>query len=174
MISNNCFLNLFYLIIPILLLINLTNCGIYSFSGTSIPNDAKTICVYYINNSAALVEPNLSSNLSEDLKTKCLTETNLTWKEENPDISFAGTIKSYKIEPIAIQNNETAAKNRLTITVQITYTNKIDDSQNFNKQFTHYADFDSSKNFYEEEEELNTIIINNLVDDIFNTALVNW
>jgi len=158
----------------ITLLINLQGCSIYSFSGTSIPNNAKTICISYINNEASLVEPNLSNNLTEMLKTKCLNETNLTWVAKNGDINFSGKIIDYSVEPVAIQNNETAAKNRLTITVEIIYDNKIDDSQNFNKIFSHYEDFDSNKNFYEEETLLNNIIIENLIDDIFNNALVNW
>ena len=70
------------------------------------------------------------------------------------DISFSGKIKEYKINPIAIQNNETAAKNRLTISVEITYVNNMDNSKNFNQIFTDYTDFDSTQNFYEEELEL--------------------
>ena len=158
----------------IIFLMNIQGCGIYSFSGTSIPNEANTICVYYIDNKAPLVEPNLSNNLTEMLKTKCLNETNLILTDKNGDINFSGKIIDYKVEPVAIQNNETAAKNRLTITVEIIYDNKIDDSQNFNKIFSHYEDFDSNKNFYTEEALLNNIIIENLIDDIFNSALVNW
>lgn len=159
---------------PSLLLILFSSCNIYSFSGASIDERTKTMYVKYIDNKATLISPNLSNNLTETLKTKCLNETNLSWDEESPDIEFSGFITNYKIEPVAIQNNETAAKNRLTINVNIIYINKIDVSQNFNKVFSHYADFDSNQNFSEKEEELNNTIVNNLIEDIFNTALVNW
>lgn len=158
----------------LLSIILLSNCGIYSFSGTSIPEEVKTFCVYYIKNNATLVAPNLSNNLTEELKTKCLNETDLTWQENNADITFSGSIEKYSIKPISIQNNETAAQNRLTINVNITYKNSFDNSQNFNRSFSHYTDFDSSANFSELEEELNMMIVDNLVDEIFNTALVNW
>tara|TARA_B100000700_G_C14874356_1_gene774921 strand:+ start:596 stop:1060 length:465 start_codon:yes stop_codon:yes gene_type:complete len=153
---------------------NLIGCGVYSFSGTSIPEGAKTFCVHYIKNAATLVQPNLSNNLTEELKTKCLNETDLIWEDNNADISFSGTIKSYTIKPMSIQNNETAAQNRLTVMVEITCNNRIDESQSFKRSFTQYADFDSNKNLSELEDELNNIIIENLIDDIFNTALVNW
>ena len=152
----------------------ISSCGIYSFSGTSISEDVNTFCVYYMKNNAQLVQPNLSNNLTEELKTKCLNETSLTWQEQNADIIFSGSIDDYSIKPMSIQNNETAAQNRLTIKVNITYKNNSDDSQNFKKTFSHYTDFDSSKNFAEIEDELNNIIIANLVEDIFNSALVNW
>ena len=161
----------------ILIIITITSsssCGIYSFSGTSVPEGTKSFYVHYIKNTANLIQPTLSNNFTEALKTKCLNETNLSWQEENPDISFSGTIKNYSIQPMSIQNNETAAQNRLTIEVEITYSNQIDNSQNFNQIFNQYADFDSSQNFSAIEEELNNTIIENLIDDIFNKSLVNW
>ena len=164
-------LKYFYLIV--LITINY-GCGIYSFSGISIPSEIKTIYIQYIDNAATLIEPNLSDNLTEKLKTKCLNESGLIWEETNPDISFSGKIKEYKINPIAIQNNETAAKNRFTISVEITYVNNLDNSKNFNQIFTDYTDFDSTQNFYEEELELNTMIIDALIDNIFNAAFLNW
>ena len=83
-------LKYFYLIV--LITINY-GCGIYSFSGISIPSEIKTIYIQYIDNAATLIEPNLSDNLTEKLKTKCLNESGLIWEETNPDISFSGKIK---------------------------------------------------------------------------------
>ena len=157
-----------------LLIIIQSGCGIYSFSGTSVPKEAKTIFVNYITNSSPLIQPNLSNNFTEMLKTKCLNETNLAWIEDNADISFYGDIKQYKIEPISIQSNETAAQNRLTISIEISYINKLDTSSNFKKVFSHYEDFNSNLNLSDIEEDLNKTIIENIIEDIFNASLVNW
>tara|TARA_B100000902_G_C27306739_1_gene915954 strand:+ start:1929 stop:2450 length:522 start_codon:yes stop_codon:yes gene_type:complete len=158
----------------ILFTIYWSGCGIYSFSGASISDDMQTIYIKQISNQATLISPYLSSNLTEKLKTKCLNETSLNWQEKEADIEFSGFITTYIIEPVSIQNNETAAKNRLTIAVKINYINRVDESQNFNRSFSQYADFDSATNFSEKEEELNNTIIDDLIDDIFNAALVNW
>ena len=158
----------------VLFVIYLSGCGIYSFSGASISDNTQTIYIKQINNQATLISPYLSDNLTEALKTKCLNETSLNWKEQEADIEFSGFITNYIIEPVSIQNNETAAKNRLTINVNINYINRVDESQNFNRTFSQYADFDSSTSFSEAEEELNHTIIDDLIDDIFNAALVNW
>ena len=158
----------------IICLIFTQSCGIYSFSGASIPKDAKTISVKYILNKAALVEPNLSNTLTENLTNKCLTETSLNLVEGDADIIFKGKITDYKVQPISIQNNETAAQNRLIITVEIDYINKLDENKNFKKKFSDFSDFNSSENFSNIEIDLNEIIINNLVDDIFNYSFSSW
>ena len=165
------FTHIYYLLI---LTLGLTSCGVYSFSGASIPENAQTISISYIKNQADLIQPSLSNSLTEALINKCLTETNLNLKDQDADISFSGRIVKYNVQPISIQNNETAAQNRLTIKVEITYINNIQESHNFNKTFIDYTDFNSSELFSEIEEELNDIIIKNLVDDIFNAAFINW
>ena len=167
---NNYFLQ--YIIFIMIILVN--SCGIYSFTGASIPEEANTICVDYIKNEANLVEPNLSNTLTENLINKCLTETSLNLKDGEGDITFSGKIINYAVKPISIQNNETAAQNRLSIAIEIIYRNKLDESKNFKKTFIHYADFESQNNFSDIELELNQIIINNLVEDIFNQAFSNW
>ena len=167
-------LNTIYFIIFIIGMIQNYSCGVYSFSGISIPTDVNTVYVEYIKNKANLIEPNLSNNITEKLKTKCLNEAGLIWQEINPDVSFFGEIKEYKIDPIAIQENETAAKNRLTISLEITYINNIDNSKNFNQLFSDYIDFNSNQNFYNEELELNNSVVGNLIESIFNAAFLNW
>lgn len=152
----------------------IASCNIYSFSGASISEKTKTIEVNYINNEAGLIQPNLSNLLTESLITKCQRETNLEITNTNGDVLFTGTIVHYIIEPIAIENNEIAAKNRLSIAVEINFINKIDNTKSFNKKFTEYIDFNSDAIFTDIEEDLNITIVDNLVEDIFNSAFMNW
>jgi len=166
--------NIFYALLFVLAIAQNNSCGVYSFSGISIPSEIKTIYIEYIKNDANLTEANFSNTITEKLKTKCLNEAGLIWDDINPDVSFSGKIKKYLIEPIAIQNNETAAKNRLTITIEITYINNIDGAKSFNQLFSDYIDFDSDQNFYNEEIELNNSVATNLIDNIFNAAFLNW
>ena len=166
--------HILYAFLFVLCITQNNSCGAYSFSGISIPSEIKTIYIEYIKNDANLIEPNFSNTITEKLKTKCLNEAGLIWDDTSPDVSFSGKIKKYVIEPIAIQNNETAAKNRLTISIEITYINNIDSAKNFNQLFSDYIDFDSSQNFYDEEIELNSSVATNLIENIFNAAFLNW
>lgn len=87
---------------------------------------------------------------------------------------FEGSITSYNVSPQAIQSNEVAAQNRLTISVNVKFTNLKDEKQNFETTFSRYADFQSNININTIEEQLITEINDQLADDIFNKAVINW
>lgn len=165
------YLNLTYICLCLILL---NGCSIYSFSGASISEETTTVSINYIRNQANLIEPNLSNKLTEALIQKCQTETDLTIVDTAADINFSGKITQYEVQPISIQNNETAAQNRLTIGVEINYINNTNKADNFNQLFTQYADFNSNTNFSEVEEMLNNLIIEEIVEDIFNRSFMNW
>ena len=162
------------LIYTVLLSISLTSCGIYSFTGASIPSEAKTISVQYFKNKAATVQPTLSQVFTERLKDMFLEQTNLTLSENEGDLSFSGYISKYQIKPMAIKANETAGQNRLTIAVKVTYNNSFDAKNNFEKTFSRYRDYDSSQNISDIESTLIEEITNELAEDVFNKAFVNW
>ena len=157
-----------------LLILNNISCGVYSFNGASINEDVKTIKVNYISNKSSLAQPQLSSLLTELLIDKFQSETNLLITDDDAHVIFSGSIVKYDIKPVSIQNNEIAAQNRLTISVEIEHINNIDEKLGFKKIFNDYIDFDSSENLSEIEEDLNIEIVNNLVEDIFNEAFMNW
>ena len=162
------------LILTILLSISLTSCGIYSFTGASIPTEAKTISVDYFTNKAATVQPSLSQVFTERLKDMLLEQTNLSLSENEGDLSFSGYISKYQIKPMAIKANETAGQNRLTIAVKVTYNNSLDSENNFEQTFSRYRDYDSAQNISDIENTLIEEITNELAEDVFNKAFVNW
>ena len=162
------------LILTILLSISLISCGIYSFTGASIPTEAKTISVDYFSNKAATVQPSLSQVFTERLKDMFLEQTNLSLSENESDLSFSGYISKYQIKPMAIKANETAGQNRLTIAVKVTYNNSLDSENNFEHTFSRYRDYDSVQNISDIENTLIEEITNELAEDVFNKAFVNW
>ena len=162
------------LIYTLLLSISLNSCGIYSFTGASIPAEAKTVSVQYFNNKAATVQPTLSQVFTERLKDMFLEQTNLTLNENEGDLAFSGYISKYQIKPMAIKADETAGQNRLTIAVKVTYKNSLDSENNFEQIFSRYHDYDSAENIADIESALIEEITNELVEDVFNKAFVNW
>ena len=158
----------------IALIFGISSCGIYSFSGASISKEVKSISINPFENVATLAPPVLSNNLTEALKDKFSSETNLIPLNSDGDLIFSGRITNYSINPIAIQADETASKNRLSITVKVKFVNIIDEESNYDKTFSRYADYESSQDFTSIEESLNEEIISQLIDDIFNEAFTNW
>lgn len=160
----------------LLLIITLATagCGVYSFSGASISPEVKTFSVLFFPNRAQLVQPLLSQAFTEKLKEKFISQTNLRQLDRSGDLQFEGYITDYKASPVAIQGTQTAALNRLTISVFVKFTNKVDPKQDFETNFSRYADYDSRKSLQEVEVGLIEEINRQLVDDIFNKSVSNW
>ena len=158
----------------ILTLFLLSSCGIYSFTGASIPSDAETISVEHFKITAINSPPSLSQTITEGLKDLILSQTQLDLIEQNGDLSFRGKITKYSITPMAIQANESAGQNRLTIEIEIVYSNSFHEQQNFESIFSRYRDFNSSENLTDIESVLIEEITEELLEDIFNKAFVNW
>ncbi|MDD5694861.1 MAG: LptE family protein [Bacteroidales bacterium] len=155
-------------------LLLISGCGMYSFTGASIPPGAKTISIDYFPNNALLVQPTLSQRFTDALRDKFTGETSLHLVAQNGDMSIEGAITGYTANPIAIQANEVAALNRLTITVNVRFVNQLDEKMNFETSFSRYQDYDSSSSLSDVEDELIDQINQQLVQDIFDKAVVNW
>ncbi len=160
--------------ILLLYLISIYGCGVYSFTGASIAPDVKTVTIQYFQNRASIIEPTLSQKFTEKLKDKFVSQTSLRVVESNADLLFEGQISDYRTQPIAIQGDQTAAQNRLTITVNVKFSNTKDNKQNFETSFSRFADYPSDKSLNEVEQNLIEEINKQLVDDIFNKAVSNW
>lgn len=146
----------------------------YSFSGASIPPEAKTVSVIYFANNASLAPPTLSQTFTEALRDKLSTQTRLSLVNKGGDLNFEGSITGYSTNPIAIQSTDLAAMNRLTITVNVKYTCTFDEKKNFEQSFSRFFDYPSDQSLASVEDQLIRDINVQLVQDIFNRALNDW
>lgn len=165
-------IHLFFLSLFLVLLSGCT--GGYSFTGASISPDVKTISIQTFPNNASLVQPQLSQLLSDGLRNKFRTQTSLTLVDFDGDLNIRGEITNYSTSPVAIQGNDQAAMNRLTIMIRVRFVNTKDPKANFDQSFSRYADYNSSQNLADVEVSLMNQINDELIDDIFNKAVVNW
>ena len=94
--------------------------------------------------------------------------------QDGGDFAFEGEIIGYTSTTSSVSSGDYALQNRLTITVKVKFTNAIDDKMSFNKTFSAYADYDSTRLLTEVQDELITEIVNQLVTDIFQAAASNW
>lgn len=146
----------------------------YSFSGASIPLDAKTVSVPYFPNNAPMVAPSLSATLTEQLQDKFARQTKLQLVDVGGDLAFEGEITNYTSTPSSVTAAETAAMNRLTITVKVKFTNIYEPQNNYNKSFSAFAEYDATNLLQDVQDSLITEICEQLVQDIFNAAVANW
>lgn len=164
-------------VIPVLILIASVitgSCKVsYSFSGASTTG-LKTFSVQYFQNRASLVQPALSETLTNALIDKCQSQTSLAFSNTIADANFEGEITDYNTKPYTASAAGEASTNRFTISVKVKYTNSIDPDLSFEQTFTRYADYDSASELSQVEDELSKTIIDEIVEDIFNRAFVNW
>lgn len=155
--------------------LTLTACRVkYSFSGASLAPEIKTVTIPRFPNNAMMVTPMLSPTLLDALQERFLRQTNLTIVPENGDLQFEGEIVNYTTTPAAISGAEMAVMNRLTISVRVRFINAIQPEFNFDKTFSAYADYPTSKMLQEVESTLINEIVDQLVEDIFNASVSNW
>ena len=162
-----------FLVIACILLSTACKVG-YSFTGASLSPDVKTISVQNFPNYAPIVQPTLSRSFTERLKDKFVSQTSLTLVNKDGDLNFEGSVIGYATSSIGIQANEIAAQNRLTITLSVKFTNKKDEKQNFEQQFSKFANYNSSLTLSSVEADLIKQINEQLVDEIFIKAASNW
>ncbi|HHT02931.1 MAG TPA: LptE family protein [Bacteroidales bacterium] len=148
--------------------------GGYSFTGASISPETKTYSVDQFQNRASIIQPMLASDLTLALINKISSGSNLQSVNSDADISFKGTIISYNITPVSIQGDDKAAKNRLTISIKVVCVNRKDKKMDFTQNFSKFRDYDSSLSLNDVEEALIKQINEELIEDVFNKAFVNW
>jgi len=164
---------IFYTILVLFLVQSLSSCHVYSFKDVSIPPEVKTVKIGFIENKARYVNPQLSPRLTYRLQQKITGQTRLT-RTNNDDAHYqiSGYISQDNITTAGI-SNQTAATNRLTIGVHITFLNTLT-AKTEEFDITRNFDFNANLSRQQAEAGLNDEILRNLTDDIFNRIFSNW
>jgi hypothetical protein len=159
-----------------LFLVILQGCGVYSFTGTNISPDIKTVSIANFPNKTGLAPPTLSQIFSEKMRDYFQRNTSLTIVNEAGDLQFEGAVVTYQISPIAPTGgvSQQAAQTRLTIAVKVKYTNTKDKDQSFDQQFSFYADYPQDQVLSQVETGLIDQISDQIVLDIFNKSVASW
>ena len=156
------------------MVLGLSSCGIYSFTGTNIQSDVKTITIPYVEYKALRVNPSLSNDLTEALQDKFRKLTSLEQVDEDGDLELVCEVTGYDVKATAVTAGEFAAQNRLTITVKIEFSNRKYPEDDVSKSFSAYEDYDSNNSLDSVEASLCETIIDKLVEDIFNATVAQW
>lgn len=151
-------------------------CKFYSASGGRKFDDSVTVSVMTFENSAPLAKATLPQVLTEAMKDALQRQTQLTLVPQNGDLNYEGTITGYSVTPVAVQagGGNQSTMNRLTITVNVKYTDKTDDKLNFESSFSRFSDYPTSQNLTAVEDQLIRDISDQLVVDIMNKSINAW
>ena len=158
-----------------IVVITVTSCGFYSFTGASIGSDTKTFQVNYFQNNALLVEPGLDLQFTNALIDQLQNQTNLSLVKTNGDLVYEGEITQYRISPTTATSQNTAAQNRLTIGVKVHFYDKHDEEAEFDQSFTFFYDYPGSSQLVGSiKDTAISEIFERITQDIFNASLAKW
>jgi hypothetical protein len=154
------------------------SCKIYSFKDVSIPPEVKTIRIGFIENRARYVDPQLSPQLTDKLKTKINSQTKLTQvQSENPDYDVSAYVAEYNVTTAGVAN-QTASINRLTVTIHLALKNRLNDQKlgtpDFETDITRNFDFPATQSVNDAQATLTPTIVSQMTDDLFNRLFSNW
>lgn len=152
----------------------LNSCSVYNFTGTG-KIDADTFQVNYFQNNAELVEPGIERTFTLKLQDYILNQTNLSLTNSGGDLVYEGEIVDYRISPMTATANQRAAQNRLSISINVRFTNKKKEDDDFEKRYSFFYDFDANQQLV--GAVLNTAleeIYERITQDIFNDSLAKW
>ena len=95
--------------------------------------------------------------------------------EQDGDLEITGEVTGYTVGAAAVTADEVAARNRLTVTVKVSFTNRKYPEDDFQDQsFAGYADYDSTNSLDAVESSLCAEIIEKIIEDIFNATVAQW
>jgi hypothetical protein len=161
-------------LLSLFLLLTLSSCSVYNFTGTG-KIDAKTFQVNYFQNNAELIEPGIERTFTIELQEIIQNQTNLNLTNQGGDLLYEGEIVEYRITPMTATADQTAAQNRITIAVLVRFTNKNKEDDDFERRFSFYYDYDANQQLV--GSQLTTAlkeIFERITQDIFNASLAKW
>lgn len=161
--------------ITLILLLGLFFQSCYTLSGSSIDPSWQTIKIPTFPNYASYQNPNLSQQFTDQLQDIFNNRTNLSLtNDDDADLLIEGEITNYQQSSVAIQANEIAGQNRLTVSVRVRYQNNKDKSKSFDRSFSGYEDFDANLTLQQAEDALLESILEQITTEIFNAIAMDW
>lgn len=145
----------------------------YSLKDVSIPSDVQTVRVFFIENKARYINPQLSPKLTDKLRQKIVNQTRLSQTNNDADYEVSGYISDYSVNTSGISNQQ-SSQNNLNVTVHIVFRNRKDEKKNFEADITRNFPFSAQISLTQAEAQLNETMVNNLTDEIFNRIFSNW
>ncbi|GAB3195491.1 hypothetical protein ABID22_001504 [Pontibacter aydingkolensis] len=154
-----------------------SSCGIYSFSGSTLPPDVRTISIQNFENSTGEGPANLTQLVTNNFKTFYQRNSNLNIVQRDGDLQLEGQIVSFTYTPAAIQREgvqDIAGLNRLTLGIQVRFVNAKAPDKNFDRLFSISQDFQQGRDVTQLTPAEIDALTERLVTDVFNKTVADW
>ncbi len=154
----------------------LAACSIsYSFNGASIDyTKTKTIQIADFPIRSNYVWGPMASIFNNQLKDQYANHTKLIQVKRNGDLKLEGEITRYEQRNKSVSSEGYSAQTELSMTVNVRFTNNVNHAEDFERQFTATASYETTQSLNAVQEELVTQMVKEISDQIFNATVANW
>jgi TolB-like protein len=146
----------------------------YSFTGSSIPSDMKTIAIPVFDDVSGYTEAGLRENLTNSLIQKFIQDNSLQVVDRKySDTILEGVIISVRDEPFVIAGNEQVNSRRVLIQVRAKFLDQRSKKQYWERNFSQYADYSPEGGTFAKQQAIQKVI-ENLTEDILISTVSDW
>ncbi|MCY4162251.1 MAG: LptE family protein [Flavobacteriaceae bacterium] len=154
-------------------------CGIYSFTGASIPPGTSTFQVDFFENQAgnrpgSTVEPGLDQDFTVALQDLINNQSTLDLVTRNGDLIYQGEIVEYSVTPMSATAEITASQNRLKMRIDFRFINTKNEEDDFERSYQFHYDYPAELQVFDVRDEAHEVIFERITQDIFNDTLAKW
>ncbi|MFB0945716.1 MAG: hypothetical protein ACI9V1_003311 [Spirosomataceae bacterium] len=151
-----------------------SSCGVYSFTGTTLSSEIETITIRNFAMVTAGGPQNMTLTFNEKLKEYYQRNTSLKLRPDEGDLILDGAIVGYELTPVSTTASDKAALNRLSVRIEVAFTNRMNPEEDFEKEFSFYEDFSAEQSLSDVEDRLVPKILDQIVLNIFTETAAQW
>ena len=162
-----------YIALVLIASITISACKVsYKFNGASIDyTKTKTIQIADFPIRSSYVWGPMFNN---QLKDMFANHTKLSQVRNNGDLKIEGEITQYSQRNKSVSASGQSAQTELSITVNVRFTNNVNHSEDFERQFSSSKSYETTQSLATVQEELVTQMIKDITEQIFNATVANW
>ena len=154
----------------------LSACSVsYKFNGASIDyTKTKTIQIADFPIRSSYVWGPMGPMFNNQLKDQFANHTKLIQVRRNGDLKIEGEITQYTQRNKSVSAEGYSAQTELSMTVNVRFTNNVNHAEDFERQFTSTASYETTLSLNSVQEQLVTQMTKDICDQIFNATVANW
>ena len=148
----------------------------YSFTGAGSLDYSKykTISIVDFPIRSDYVYAPLGTTFNQELKDIFIRQTRLTMANAGADLEIEGEITGYNQYNEAVAADGYASSTKLTVTVNVRFTDNINHNNDFERQFSAFRTYDSRELLTAVQDELIAQMVKEITDQIFMATVANW
>jgi hypothetical protein len=148
---------------------------VYGFRGNNPPEGIRTLSVPLFTDNSGFSEANFKENFTENLKNKIINDNTFRLADKNvADGQLNCTIISVTDDPLVISGNESVAKRKITIAVNLDFQNLKTQRRIMERRYENWGEYNTSASTFSNREQGVREAINRICEDILNDITSNW